>query len=60
MDLEFFALAYTQQNGRIESLKIAVYLAEKREGLKPTKTFKPDLDSSAARILSEAIKNQRL
>lgn len=40
--------------------KMADYLAEKREGLKGTKTFKPDFEASCARILSEAIRNQRL
>lgn len=40
--------------------KMADYLAEKREGLKGTKTFKPDVEASCARILSEAIRNQRL
>ncbi|AHV95613.1 anti-phage-associated DUF1156 domain-containing protein [Paenibacillus sabinae] len=40
--------------------KMADYLAEKREGLKGTKTFKPDIEASCARILSEAIRNQRL
>ncbi len=40
--------------------KMADYLAEKREGLKGTKAFKPDVEASCARILSEAIRNQRL
>jgi putative DNA methylase len=40
--------------------KMADYLAEKREGLKPTRTFKPDVEASSARILAEAIRNQRL
>ena len=40
--------------------KIADYLAEKRGALKPTKTFQPDKEASAARILAEAIRNQRL
>ncbi|MBD2872544.1 anti-phage-associated DUF1156 domain-containing protein [Paenibacillus arenilitoris] len=40
--------------------KMADYLAEKREGMKGTKTFKPDVEASCARILSEAIRNQRL
>ncbi|MBP1994649.1 anti-phage-associated DUF1156 domain-containing protein [Paenibacillus eucommiae] len=40
--------------------KMADYLAEKREGLKGTKTLKPDVEASCARILSEAIRNQRL
>lgn len=40
--------------------KMAAYLAEKREGLKTTKTFRPDVEASCARVLAEAIKNQRL
>ena len=40
--------------------KIAEYLAEKREIIKTTKIFKPDAEASAARILAEAIRNQRL
>ena len=40
--------------------KMADYLAEKRENLKVTKTFNPDAEASAARVLAEAIKNQRL
>ena len=41
-------------------VKMADYLAEKRGSLKPTKTFAPDVEASAARIMAEAIKNQRL
>lgn len=41
-------------------VKMADYLAEKREGLKTLKTFKPDVEASCARILAEAIRNQRL
>jgi len=40
--------------------KMADYLAEKRENLKVTKTFQPDKESSAARIMAEAMRNQRL
>lgn len=40
--------------------KIADYLAEKRGALKPTKTFQPDKEASAARVLAEAMRNQRL
>ncbi|MDQ0722523.1 putative DNA methylase [Paenibacillus sp. W4I10] len=40
--------------------KIASYLAEKREGLKNTKTYSPNVEASCARILAEAIRNQRL
>lgn len=41
-------------------IKMADYLAVKRESLKQTKVFRPDLEASAARILSEALRNQRL
>lgn len=40
--------------------KMADYLAEKREGLKGAKTFNPELEASCARVLAEAIRNQRL
>ncbi|WP_394230013.1 anti-phage-associated DUF1156 domain-containing protein [Shewanella colwelliana] len=40
--------------------KMADYIAEKREGLKGTKTFTPELEASCARVLAEAIRNQRL
>lgn len=39
---------------------MADYLAEKRETLKAIKTFHPDKEASAARILAEAMRNQRL
>jgi len=41
-------------------IKMASYLAKKRAGIKETKTFKPGKDASAARILAEAMSNQRL
>jgi putative DNA methylase len=41
-------------------VKMAEYIAEKRGSLKATKTFKPDEEASAARIMAEAIRNQRL
>jgi putative DNA methylase len=41
-------------------IKMADYLAEKRETLKATKTFHPDKEASAARILAESMRNQRL
>jgi putative DNA methylase len=41
-------------------VKMSDYLAEKRAVLKATKTFKSDVEASCARILSEAIRNQRL
>jgi len=40
--------------------KMADYIAEKREGTKATKTFKPEIEASSARVLAEAIRNQRL
>jgi putative DNA methylase len=40
--------------------KMAEYIAEKRAILKPTKQFRPDNEASNARIIAEAIKNQRL
>lgn len=41
-------------------IKMADYLAEKREGLKATKTFQPGSEASAARVMAEAMRNQRL
>ena len=41
-------------------VKMANYLAEKREGLKATKIFHPASEASAARVMAEAIRNQRL
>jgi putative DNA methylase len=40
--------------------KIADYLADKRALLKPTKSFTPDDEASHARVLAEAIRNQKL
>ncbi|MGD6831007.1 anti-phage-associated DUF1156 domain-containing protein [Sutcliffiella halmapala] len=40
--------------------KMADYLAEKREGIKGTKIYNPDLEASCARVLAESIRNQRL
>lgn len=40
--------------------KMADYIAEKRGSLKPTKTFAPDIEASSARIMADAIRNQRL
>lgn len=40
--------------------KIAEYISQKREGLKASKTFKPDVEAGCARVLAEAIRNQRL
>lgn len=40
--------------------KIADYLAEKRGSLKSTKTFHPDQEASHARVMAEAMRNQRL
>jgi putative DNA methylase len=41
-------------------VKMADYLAIKRGDLKPTKIFRPDTEASAARVMAEAIRNQRL
>jgi putative DNA methylase len=41
-------------------VKMARYLAEKRDILKPSKIYKPDVEASSARILAEAIQSQRL
>ncbi len=49
---------YLAQKPRL--VKIASFLADKRDLLKGTKTFKPELDASSARVLAEALKNQRL
>ncbi len=49
---------YAQTKGLLA--KMADYLAEKRGSLKATKTFQPDVEASAARVLAEAIRNQRL
>jgi putative DNA methylase len=40
--------------------KMADYLASKRGSLKATKTFAPDAEATHARILAEAIRNQKL
>lgn len=40
--------------------KMADYLADKRAALKPAKIFTPDEEASHARILAEAIRNQKL
>ncbi len=40
--------------------KMADYIAKKREGLASTKTFKPEKEAGNARVLAEAISNQRL
>jgi putative DNA methylase len=49
---------YLQNKGILA--KIANYLAEKREGLKATKSFAPEAEASAARVLAEAIRGHRL
>lgn len=49
---------YLQNKHLLE--KMADYIAEKREGIKATKTYKPDVEASCARILAESIRNQRL
>ncbi|MRH43330.1 DUF1156 domain-containing protein [Aquibacillus halophilus] len=40
--------------------KMADYLAEKREGIRGTISFKPEVEASCARVLAESIRNQRL
>ncbi len=40
--------------------KMADYLASKRASLKATNTFSPDTEAANARILAEAIRNQKL
>lgn len=40
--------------------QMADYLADKRAVLKPGKNFKPDEEASHARVLAEAIRNQKL
>ena len=46
--------------GKTLLAKMSAYLAEKRKGLKSTKTFNPEVEASCARVLAEAIRNQRL
>jgi putative DNA methylase len=41
-------------------VKMAVYIAAKRETLAETKAFQPHAEASRARILAEALRNQRL
>jgi len=41
-------------------VKMADYLAEKREVLKNSKNFNPAAEASGARVLAEAMRNQRL
>lgn len=40
--------------------KMADYLADKRAALKPAKGFEPEVEARNARILAEAIRNQKL
>lgn len=40
--------------------KMATFIAQKRDAQKDTPTFKPNQEASDARILGEALKNQRL
>lgn len=40
--------------------KMATFIAQKRDAQKDTPTFKPKEEASAARVLAEALKNQRL
>lgn len=41
-------------------INMADYLADKRGSLKPSKTFHPQREASAARVLAEALRNQRV
>ncbi len=41
-------------------VKMASYLASMRTGLKATKTFAPDQEASASRVIAEALQNQRI
>lgn len=41
-------------------VKMAQYITDKRNSLKPGKTFRPDMEASSARVLADAIGNQRL
>jgi putative DNA methylase len=50
----------TYMQKRVLLSKMAEYIAEKRAVLKQTKQFRPDNEASNARIIAEAIKNQRL
>lgn len=49
---------YMQNKPLLE--KTAAYLAQKRELLKSSKNFKPDVEASCARVLEQGIKGQRL
>jgi putative DNA methylase len=49
---------YNQNKGIL--VKMADYLAAKRETLAETKAFHPQAEASRARILAEALRNQRL
>lgn len=49
---------YMQNKPLLE--KMAGYLAQKREILKSSKNFKPDVEASCARVLEQGIKGQRL
>jgi putative DNA methylase len=49
---------YNQNKGIL--VKMADYLATKRETLAETKAFHPQAEASRARILAEALRNQRL
>jgi putative DNA methylase len=49
---------YNQNKGLL--VKIADYIAAKRETLAETRTFHPRTEASHARVLAEALRNQRL
>jgi hypothetical protein len=52
------SMNYNQNKGIL--VKMAVYIAAKRETLAETKAFQPHAEASRARILAEALRNQRL
>ena len=41
-------------------VKMAQYISDKRNSLKPGKIYRPDIEASSARVLADAIENQRL
>ena len=53
-----FAKTFKVKN--FDMLLSADYLADKRSTLKPGKAFTPDQEARNARILAEAIRNQKL
>ena len=54
------ALPWLIEHGESKNLKFTVCLENKRETLAETKAFQPHAEASRARILAEALRNQRL